>query len=175
MYGCSELDFADENQISHSQLHRARQIKLLGVMRFKVPQRFSSEWWLWLTNGAVLFSVLIFGTLFAFDLVTDVSTLVWIVVAGSVIGDLVMAVVFEVIAPTKITLGPGERIKRTDDLKETATVVSGFSESAEGKVRVRGEMWAAQHCDGEQISLSAGIEVKVFERKGLVLLIGEDR
>ena len=95
--------------------------------------------------------------------------------AISVIGDLLMALSFEAIAPEKITLGPGERYKRTDDLKEKASVVSGFSSSSEGKVRVRGELWSARHYVGREISLYSGQMVRVIDREGLVLLISEGK
>jgi membrane-bound ClpP family serine protease len=108
-----------------------------------------------------------------FGFVDGPGILILVALAGSIIGDLFLAFSFEAIAPVKVTVGPGERYKRTDDLKEMASVVSGFSGSAEGKVRVRGEIWAARHYEGRDISLDTGEMVKVIDREGLVLLIGD--
>ena len=144
-----------------------------GLMTVEIPQRFSREWWSWLLWGVLVFGAATFAVSVWLGLVTDPISLVFLVIGGSVIGDLLMALSFEAIAPQRVTLGPGERHKRTDALKEMATVLSGFSNSAEGRVRVRGEIWAARHCEGKALSLKTGEMVRVVERDRLVLLISE--
>jgi len=142
-------------------------------MTVEVPQRLSREWWSWLLLGVLVFGGATFAVSVWLGLVTDPVALVFLVIAGSIIGDLLMALSFEAIAPQRVTLGPGERLKRTDALTEMATVLSGFSNSAEGRVRVRGEIWAARHSEGSVVSLKAGEMVRVVERDRLVLLISE--
>lgn len=142
-------------------------------MRINVPPRFSTKWWLWLTNGAVFFGICTAAVTVWFGLVSDPTIVIFVVLAGSLIGDLILAFSFEAIAPVKVTVGPGDRYRRTDDLREMASVVAGFSSSSVGKVRIRGEIWSARHYAGRDLSLDAGEMVKVVEREGLVLLIGE--
>jgi membrane protein implicated in regulation of membrane protease activity len=140
-------------------------------MRWSVPQRFSAEWWIWLAGGAFAFGVCTFIVLYWRGIFTDPIPLLLVALAGSAIGDLLMAASFEAIAPSKVTLGPGERVNRSDDILELATVVSGFNDSAEGRVRARGEIWGARCHDGTPLSLTAGVKVKIVDRDGLTLLI----
>jgi len=140
-------------------------------MRWNAPKRFSLEWWSWLANGAVVFGG--FTGLFFYqqESITGLN-LILLVVAGSFVGDLALALYFEAIAPTHVIIGPGDRIQRDSALKETASIISGFENSAEGKVTVRGELWTARWVSEESCSLAVGDTVRVLGREGLTLLIG---
>ena len=141
-------------------------------MRLNVPKRFSLEWWSWIASGALLFGG---GTgLFFYrqGSITDLNFFLW-VVAGSFVGDLVLALAFEAVAPTRVIIGPGDRIQRNSALKETASIISGFENSVEGKVTVRGEVWMARCVSENSFSLTVGENVQVLGREGLTLLIGD--
>lgn len=140
-------------------------------MGFQVPRRFTPEWWLWLASGGFTFGFLTYLVLFSLGVFTNPLILIGVALVGSVVGDLLMAASFEVIAPTKITLGPGERVRKDQAVKELATIESGFRNSAIGTVRVRGEFWSARNASGADVSLDAGDKVQVLDREGLVLLI----
>ena len=94
-----------------------------------------------------------------------------LVVAVSFVGDLALALSFEAIAPTRVIIGPGDRVQRGSAVKETASIISGFENSAEGKVTVRGEIWAARCVSADSYSLAVGENVRVLGREGLTLLI----
>lgn len=145
--------------------------RALGVMRWNVPRRFSLEWWLWLTSGAFTFGFLTFIVLFLLGIFTNLLVLISVVIAASLVGDLLMAVSFEIIAPTKVTLGPGERARNDQSISELATIESGFHDSAIGRVRVRGEIWTAQDISGTKRSLNVGDKMQVVGREGLVLRV----
>lgn len=86
-------------------------------------------------------------------------------------GDIVTAIAFESLAPTEITLGPGEKFERDSELNLTATVVSGFAGTRTGYVRVNGESWAARLAEGEPQSVAPGRRVSITGRDGLTLTI----
>ncbi len=140
-------------------------------MHWRIPQRFSAEWWAWLAAGAFAFGVFTAAVLYWRGIVTDPIALILVALVGSAMGDLLMAASFEVIAPSRVTLGPGERAKKDDDLLELATVVSGFNDSAAGRVRARGEIWGARCYDGTPLSLTVGVKLRIVERDGLTLLV----
>lgn len=140
-------------------------------MGWNAPKRFSLEWWSWLANGAVVFGGCTGLFLYQQGSITGLN-FVLLVVAGSFVGDLALALYFEAIAPTHVVIGPGDRIQRDSALKEQASVVSGFENSAKGKVRVRGELWDARWVSEESCSLAVGENVRVLGREGLTLLIG---
>jgi membrane protein implicated in regulation of membrane protease activity len=140
-------------------------------MRLNVPERFSTKWWLWLGSGTFFFGLCTSAILYLLGIVTDPIPLFLVVIASSAIGDLLVAVSFELIAPTKVIVGPGERKRKDEELAETGTIVSGFDKSTEGRVTVRGEMWAARHYEGRELSLGSGNKVQVVGRDGLTLLV----
>lgn len=104
---------------------------------------------------------------------TDWQTLK-LVVAASVLtflGDVVMAISMEAVAPTKVDIGPGEKNLVTDMPSESATVISGFDTSPQGQVLVRGEIWRAIRATEDSGILSKGTSARVVDRKGLTLII----
>ena len=146
-------------------------IKLLGVMRWNVPKRFSLEWWSWLASGALVFGGCTGLFLYQQGSISGINFIL-LVVAVSFVGDLALALSFEAIAPTHVIIGPGDRVQRGSAVKETASIISGFENSAEGRVTVRGEIWAARFVSEDSCSLAVGKNVQVLGREGLTLLIG---
>ncbi len=133
-------------------------------------KRFSRIWWI-----AILFSSVIGGvTIFLlFAVLTDWSTpkIILVVSILTLIGDLIVALSMEAVAPTKVNIGPGERNTNTDLPSEFATVISGFKNSPQGQVSVRGETWRAIRAPEDSGSLSEGSPVQVVDRNGLTLVI----
>lgn len=137
----------------------------------EIPARYSPKWWFWLTTAATVIGVSTMVILYVSGIVTDPVPLIVIALAVSVLGDLVMAVALETLAPTRIMLGPGERQRHADAMSAVAEVVSGFDNSPVGKVRVRGELWSARSGTGSPLGLARGQQVKVLGRDGLSLLV----
>jgi len=77
----------------------------------------------------------------------------------------------QAVAPTRVTIGPGEKQFDADKLKKLATVVSGFSDSDIGKVRIRGEIWSARLVPNDGAHVRTGNSVMVVDRDGLILLV----
>ncbi len=111
--------------------------------------------------------------LYATDRLTGVN-LFWAYLIASFVGDLFLAIAFEIVAPTEITVGPGERQRKDSPLREKAKVVSGFSGSNRGKVMVRGEIWAARCITPDTEVLEKGEELEIMGREGLTLLVAAD-
>jgi len=133
-------------------------------------KRFSRIWWI-----AILFSSVIGGvTVFLlFAVLTDWPTpkIILVVAILTFIGDLIVALSMEAVAPTKVNIGLGERSTNTDLPSELATVISGFKNSPQGQVSVRGETWSAIRAPEDSGSLSEGSAVQVVDRNGLTLVI----
>lgn len=85
--------------------------------------------------------------------------------------DVFLAWSFEAIAPTSVTIRPGEKLRHDSALEESAVVVSGFGGDSSGRVRVRGEDWTARRDAAETSPLVPGSTVKVVGRDGLTLLV----
>ena len=133
-------------------------------------KRYSRIWW-----ASVLLSSVVTGTT-AFLLViylTEWSLPVILFAVGSAVflGDVVLALSMEAIAPTRIAVGPGERYMETERSSDTAFVLSGFETSSRGKVSVRGETWQAIRAHDEVGNLPEGTPVDVIERDGLTLVV----
>ncbi len=139
-------------------------------MHWNVPKRFSLEWWSWLASGALVFGGCTGLFLYQQGSISGINFIL-LVVAVSFVGDLALALSFEAIAPTRVIIGPGDRVQRGSAVKETASIISGFENSAEGKVTVRGEIWAARCVSADSYSLAVGENVRVLGREGLTLLI----
>ncbi len=144
--------------------------KIQGIMRCTVPKRFSLQWWSWLASGALVFSVCSGLFLYQQGSITGINFIL-LVVAVSFVGDLALALSFEAMAPTRVIIGPGDRVKRGSAVKETASIISGFENGAVGKVIVRGEIWTARCVSEDSCSLAVGENVRVLGREGLTLLI----
>ena len=98
---------------------------------------------------------------------------IWVFLIASVLGDLALALGFEAIAPTKVTVRPGERAHNDSPLRDRAKVVSEFSADGVGKVSVRGEVWNARCMTLARKVPSPGEEVSIAGRDGLTLLVEE--
>jgi membrane protein implicated in regulation of membrane protease activity len=87
------------------------------------------------------------------------------------VGDIVTALSMQAVAPTKVDIGPGEKSFSADSPSERAVVVSGFDDSGDGKVSIRGETWRAVHLSDISGPLTKGTTVEVVGRTGLTLEI----
>ena len=86
------------------------------------------------------------------------------------VGDVLVALGMQKVAPTKVSIGPGER-ETCDDLPaETATALAHFDGDA-GRVSVRGETWNARSESGSERSIRRGDLVCVKGRDGLTLVV----
>jgi membrane protein implicated in regulation of membrane protease activity len=77
----------------------------------------------------------------------------------------------EAIAPTKVSIGPGEKHLDSDPASETATIMSGFDSISYGQVSVRGETWRAIRAPDDTGNLTTGMSVNVVDRDGLTLVV----
>ena len=133
-------------------------------------KRYSLLWWLVFLPT----SVVVGGTTFLLaGLLTD-----WVFlerIAAALIltfaADLAIAVSIQAVAPTKVSIGPGERTLNSELPSETATVICGFDSSSRGRVSVRGETWQAMRAPGDVVRLTAGMNVNVVARDGLTLVV----
>ncbi|MDJ0918986.1 MAG: NfeD family protein [Woeseiaceae bacterium] len=133
-------------------------------------KRYSVTWWLAILPTTIVVGVPVFLLL---DQQTDLGLAVSLAVAlaCALLGDLAIAAWMERIAPTKVCVGPGERLTDGEIPSDEAIVLSGFNESAEGRVSVRGETWAAARQPGDTVDLVAGTTVRIVDRDGLRLLV----
>ncbi|MGI9260178.1 MAG: NfeD family protein [Gammaproteobacteria bacterium] len=146
----------------------------MNLRAFEVPERYSPEWWAWIASATTFFTVVSFGGLYYFGIFDGLYTLIGTAVAISILGDIVVAYAFEAIAPSKISLAPGERHRHDEEVSASGIVESGFSASDEGRVMVRGELWRARHFEERVITLAQGEEIRIVGRDGLTLLISEE-
>lgn len=133
-------------------------------------RRFSTSWWISLASASCVFGLLTYLALRLMGMVDD-DRLVLYMLAGVGLGDVLVALSLEVTAPTRVTLGPADRRMASSKLKATAEVVSGFDDSSEGRVRVRGETWKARMANGQPAMLPAGSFLNVVDRDGLILIV----
>jgi membrane-bound ClpP family serine protease len=135
-------------------------------------QRFSAPWWISLASASCLFGLLTYLLLRWTGAVND-DRLALYLLAGIGLGDALLAWVFEVMTPTRVTLSPGERRTASCELRSRAEVVSGFEDSDVGCVQVRGEIWKARIAKGQTVTLPAGSVLNVVDRDGLVLIVSQ--
>lgn len=120
------------------------------------------QFWLLLGVETAFLAALAVWVLWRFDQLFE--PLGFVVALGIIVaGDIVSALLLQRYAPTRITLEPGEASQ------SPARVVSGFGESAEGEVSVKGERWRAR-CEGTR-NLAPGDRVDVVARAGLTLTV----
>jgi len=133
-------------------------------------RRFSKPWWISLASASCVFGLVMYLLLRWIGTVDD-DRLALYLIAGIALGDAFLAWTFEIVTPTRVTLGPGERRFASSELREPAEVVSGFDGSSVGRVRARGEIWSARTADGHPVRLDPGAQVAVVEREDLTLLV----
>jgi membrane protein implicated in regulation of membrane protease activity len=142
------------------------------IVIFPHIKTFSRAWWISLLSASCVFGLLTYLVLRWFGAVDD-DRLVLYLILGIAMGDFLLALSFELTTPTQVVIGPGERRTAHCELMETAVVISGFGDSPEGQVRIRGEIWSARQADGQRLILAAGTEVAIVGRDGLKLLLAE--
>ncbi len=133
-------------------------------------RRFSILWWLAVLPTSALAGA---ATLVALGFAVDwglAERLVTAAVAALMV-EFGVAVWMERYAPTRVTVGPGEKLTRLDDAFEEAVVTGGFDASAHGQVRVRGEEWPAVCTSHDAGKLTTGTVVRVIDRIGLRLVV----
>lgn len=133
-------------------------------------RRFSTAWWISLGSASCAFGLLTYLVLRSLGVADDDRLVLYMLVSIG-LGDVLVALSLEMTAPTRITVGPGDRRVATSALRDAAEVVSGFQGSMEGFVRVRGETWKARTEDERPAVLAAGTGLKVVDREGLVLIV----
>ncbi len=143
------------------------------MSRISAPERYSPVWWTWIASATTAFTVVSFGGLYYFGIFDGLYTLIGVAIAISILGDIVVAYAFEAIAPSKISLAPGERDRHDEEVSALGIVESGFDGINAGRITVRGELWSARHCQGRALDLARGDEIRIVGRDGLTLLISE--
>jgi len=138
------------------------------VLRF--PKRFTTNWWIAVTSIGSALGLAAVALLWRLGYLSSNHLVVWGLLAV-VVGDLVAAAALESIAPTEITLEPGERTEKNAESALSAKVVSGFAGAKTGYVTVKGESWAAQLVGGDPRTVTAGDIVKIAGRNGLTLKV----
>ena len=111
-----------------------------------------------------------------FLLLQGLTDLSWIAcgavaLAASVTADVAIALWMESHAPTRVTIGPGEKFLKSELPGEKATVLSGFDGTSAGMVRVHGETWRARQKADDHRALSKGLQVSVIDRDNLTLIV----
>ena len=142
-------------------------------MNLVIPVRFSRRWWLiigvtTLVVGTAVFLVLRFAT----GLTLEQVIIYWLV--ATLVGDVITAISMEAVAPTRVTIGPGDRRLDTDLPAELAVVESAFDDSGNGRVRIHGETWWARRATDDMTDLEAGNQVQIVGRDGLTLIVSTD-
>ena len=111
-----------------------------------------------------------------FVLLESLTSLSWmgcaaVALAASVSADVAIAVWMESHAPTRVTIGPGEKFLKSELPGEKATVLSDFDPSLGGLVRVHGETWRARQKPDDNRNLFQGMKVSVVDRDNLTLIV----
>jgi membrane protein implicated in regulation of membrane protease activity len=141
-----------------------------GVATMK---RYSILWWSIILPTSVVVGVPAF---FVLGYLTPLEFPERVVVAiiATLAAELAIAASMEALAPTRLSIGPGEKKLRTEIPAEQATVISGFDVSPRGRVSVRGETWMATRLAGDSEVLSQGMLVRVVDRNGLELIVSSN-
>ena len=133
-------------------------------------KRYSILWWSIILPTSVVVGL---PTFFLVGHFSDwgISGRAAVALIATLTADLVIAASMEVVAPTKVNIGPGEKALRSGTLTEKATIISGFDSSPHGQVSSRGEVWLATRLPDDTDALSAGMSVRVVSRDGLSLIV----
>ena len=133
-------------------------------------KRYSAIWWSAILPTSVIVggpTFLLTGYFSGWDFLERVA----VVVVLTLVVDLAIAAWMERVAPTRVSIGPGERVLNSEFAAEKAKVVDGFGSSAHGQVSIRGETWSAIRLPDDTGILSAGMVVSVVDRNGLSLIV----
>ena len=136
-------------------------------------KRYSILWWWLVLPTSVVVGVpafLVAGEFTSLRFPGRIAVAVVVTFAA----DFAIAALMESVAPTRLNIGPGEKVLKSDIPDEQATVISGFDASARGKVSIRGESWTATRLAGDSGVLSEGMLVRVVDRKGLELIVSSN-
>lgn len=133
-------------------------------------QRYSRIWWLSIllssaVTGGVSFVLLTLLTALPVEKVVVASALLIL------IGDIVLALAMEAIAPTHVKVGPGDRRLDAELPSEPAFALTDFDESGRGQVSARGETWQARQSDDGYGRIIAGDRVQIVCREALTLIV----
>jgi membrane-bound ClpP family serine protease len=134
--------------------------------------RFALQWWLTMALATLFF---VSATLVVAHLLggrEGPPLFLW-VLAVTLSGDVVVALCYEAIAPTRVVVTAGERERKDDLSREIGVAFDGFEESLIGRVRVRGELWRARHVAGPECRPRRGDQVRILARDGLILLVAQ--
>ena len=136
-------------------------------------RRYSILWWWLVLPTSVVVGVpafLLAGQFTSLGFPGRIAVAVVVTFAA----DFAIAALMESVAPTRLNIGPGEKVLKSDIPAEQATVISGFNASARGKVSIRGESWTATRLAGDSGALSEGMLVRVVDRNGLELIVASN-
>lgn len=133
-------------------------------------KRYSLTWWLVILPTSVVVGG---STFLVAGLVSDWTILERVAAALvlTFVADLAIAASIQAVAPTRINIGPGEKLLRSDLPSEKAKVIGGFDASSSGRVTIRGETWLATRAPGDSENLRTGMDVTVVARDGLTLVV----
>ncbi len=136
-------------------------------------KRYSILWWSIILPTSVIVGL---PTFFLVEQFTgwDIPARAAVAVFATLVADLVIAASMEAVAPTKVNIGPGERVLKSEALAERAIIVSGFNSSPHGQVSIRGETWLATRLPDDTEVLSAGMSVRIVNRDGLHLIVSSN-
>ncbi len=132
-------------------------------------QRYSRLWW-----ASILLSSLVTGggSFVLLTLATELptETVIKVSVILILVGDIGLAFIMGAVSPTRVTLGPGDRLNKADLPTETGTVIDDF-EDGHGSVSIRGERWRARQTATCSVPLTTGAVVRVLDRHDLTLVV----
>ncbi len=139
-------------------------------MRHDRRPRFALQWWLTMASATLFFVSVTLVVAHLLGGREGPPLFLW-VLAVTMIGDLVVALCYEAIAPTRVVVTAGERDSKHDLSREIGVAFDGFEESMLGRVRVRGELWLARHVEDDEARPRRGDQVRIMARNGLILLV----
>lgn len=136
-------------------------------------KRFSAIWWIIIAADSVVVAGVAF---FLLSTRTDLGSIEMLAtgLVIVIIADLAVALGMEAVAPTRVSVGPGERRSKRDDISEVAVITGEFDASGRGRVSVRGETWSARIEPSGRSLPPRGSKVRVVGREGLDLIVSVD-
>lgn len=132
--------------------------------------RFALQWWLTMAS-ATLFFVSVTLVLAHWLGGREGPPLFLWVLGVTLIGDLIVALCYEAIAPTHVVVTAGERASKDELSREVGVAYDGFEDASTGRVRVRGELWRARYVTEGAAPPRRGDPVRILAREGLTLQV----